>query len=167
MTPSMLSLQLGILGLMLHILIVIMGVRFLSERAPVLIHLSGAIVAESLFVMVSLIVPQEIPFWHGSIVLGWGVIFWLFAFSAVYKSVSLSMLLRLNAAPQKDIAIPQFTAALIQPTFTDRIRVLEKMGYITAGDEAYDITPSGERFVARFTKIRRIFGVTGDGFYGN
>ena len=165
MTPPLLSMLLGVLGLTLHVLIIIVVVRLLPERAPVLIHFASAIVVEIGLIAAFLVMSQEIPFWHGSIVLGWGVIFLLFAFSAVYKSVSLTMLVLLNKTPEKCIGITQFSDALIQPVFADRIRVLEKMDYITETNGTYNITTAGEQFVTRFGVVRRIFGISGDGFY--
>lgn len=161
-----LSFALGLGGLSIHVLAVLAGLRLFRTSDRVLIHLVSACLAETMFVVAGLLAGPDVPFWHGSAVIGCGAIGYLFAFSAVYKSVSLRMLLELVAVEGGSVHPDKISMNIVRGGFADRIRVLVEMGYVVKEDGDYTLAEGGRRFVERFKRLQSFFGIDESGFYG-
>ena len=104
-------------------------------------------------------------YWPAAAVSGFGAVCWLFAFSAVYKSVSLRILTQLARAPGHAMPLETITEEYVRPEFESRVALLVKMGCAEATDEGYAATATGNDTARRIETIRRACGVSGSGLY--
>jgi hypothetical protein len=105
-------------------------------------------------------------YWPVAAVNAFGVVCWLFAFSAVYKSVSLRVLTHLDRAPGNALSLESVTEDYVRPEFEARVALLVKMGCADEVTGGYAATPQGNDTARRIAMIRRACGVEGGGLYG-
>jgi predicted transcriptional regulator len=168
-TPAEISLVAGLLFAVTHAITVSICLRFIRRLAPVLVHLLCAVVLGAALPAILSIVAARfqvaIPFWPAASIFYGGVIAWLYAFSAVYKSISLGILQALHAAPERRVTIDSVALNFALPRFAERIDLLVEGGLVTRTESGYAITPQGLKAVHRLQLIQRIFAVSGKGFY--
>ncbi len=169
MTGEAASFGLGFMSLFVHVAVTLGLLWTLRDRSPVILQLFSALIAETLFVAVGLIIDPVIDFWIGSVMIGFGAVLLLFVHSALYKSVSLRMLAALARSPDPETDIHRISEEVTRPLFADRVGVLIEMGYVCVerrcGMECYAVTEAGQHFVARLAGVQRLFGVDANGFY--
>jgi hypothetical protein len=168
-TPSEISLVAGLLFAFAHAIAVSVCLRFVRRLAPVLVHLICAVViGAALPIILSIAAARfqvAIPFWQAASIFYGGVIAWLYAFSAVYKSISLGILQALHAAPEGRMMLESVARDFTLPRFAERIDLLVAGGLVARTESGYAITPQGLKAVHRLRLIQRIFAVSGKGFY--
>ena len=168
-TPSEIALIAGFLFAIAHAVAVCVSLRLCRGIAPVIVHLlCAAVMGTMLPVVLSILAARsqvEIPFWPAASMFYGGVIAWLYAFSAVYKSITLGILHALSAAPQGHIELGELAHHFVLPRFTERVDLLVANGLATRTESGYAITPQGLKPVRRLRLLQRIFAVSGRGFY--
>jgi predicted transcriptional regulator len=169
MTPSEISLVTGFAAAVAHAVAVSACLRFFRGIAPVFIHLLCAVMIGTMLpIILSLFVASfrvAIPFWPAASIFYGGVIAWLYAFSAVYKSITLGILQVLHTAPQGCVTIDDIARNFALPRFAERVDLLVASGLATRTESRYTITLKGQKAVHRLQLIQRIFVVSGSGFY--
>ena len=104
-------------------------------------------------------------YWPAAAANGFLAIGWLFAFSAVYKSVSLRILTHLDRVPDHSLTVDAIADRYVRAEFEARARVLMNMGCVDASNGAYTLTEKGRAVARRIEGIRRACGVGGSGLY--
>ena len=165
MTEITISLSLGILAFVLHVFLSIIAMRLFDQFNPIMTQFFSLFFSETVFIVVGSSIKQTVPFWEGSITLGFGAVVFLFFFSAVYKSVSLRILLRLYYAPYPTPHVDTIALNVARELVINRISVLLEMDYVLKKNDTYEITEKGRNFILRVLYIQRIFGVKSGGFY--
>jgi hypothetical protein len=168
-TPAEISLAAGFLFAAIHALAVGVCLRVVHGPAPVLVHLLCAIAIGATLPVTLLIFAARsqiaLPLWPAASIFYGGVIGWLYAFSAVYKSISLGILQVLHAAPGGGVALEYIARNFALPRFAERVDLLVAGGLAAKTEGGYTITPEGVRQVQRLQRIQRVFAVSGKGFY--
>jgi hypothetical protein len=165
MVDAWLSFAVGLAALSLDLIAVPVIVRA-TKWTPVVVHILASVGAEVLIVLTGLFV-EKFLFWPATSVLGFGAIAHLFAFSAVYKSVSLRMLMFLAARPDRTADIDALTEALGRPVILGRMSLLCRMGLAEAvPDGKFQVTPAGRQKVRQLASIQRLFGIREGALYG-
>jgi predicted transcriptional regulator len=168
-TASEISLATGLLLAIAHAVAVSICLRFVRRLAPVIVHLLSAVVFGAALPAVLSIAAVRFqvatPFWTAASIFYGGVIAWLYAFSAVYKSISLGILQALHTAPEQRMTVDNVALDFALPRFAERIDLLVKGGLVTQTKNGYAITPQGLKAVHRLQLIQRVFAVSGKGFY--
>lgn len=163
MSAAYLSFCLGVAAFVCHAVIAIFAVRKLPQQSPVMLHIGSAVLAELIFVGLGHAAPQPVSFWHGAILIGFGALAFLFIFSALYKSVSIRMLLIADQAGGAEVTM--LTRDFTQAAFTDRAYVLKEMGCVTEADGRFTITPEGVRLARKFSAMKALMRVSTSGLY--
>ena len=70
---------------------------------------------------------------------------WLFAFSAVYKSVSLRILTQLARTPGHSLPLGAITVEYVRPEFEARVALLVRVGWAEWTADGILVTESGQR----------------------
>jgi hypothetical protein len=168
-TPAELSLIFGFAFAGAHAIVVSVCLRFIRSLAPVILHLvCAAVMGAALAATIAVVAARSgiaLPFWPAASIFYGGVIAWLYAFSAVYKSISLGILRALQAAPERRIGLDAVARDFVWPRFVERVDLLVDGGLASRTETGYEISPEGLKAVRRLRLIQRAFAVSGKGFY--
>jgi hypothetical protein len=104
-------------------------------------------------------------YWPAAAVSGFGAVCWLFAFSAVYKSVSFRILTRLSRLEGRSLSLPAITEEYVRPEFEQRTRVLAAMNCAHEANATFAITARGRAMADRLRAIQRACGIERSGLY--
>lgn len=157
------SFCLGAAALACHGFMAILAVRNLPRVSPVILHATSTVLAELIFLGLIYAASHPVPFWHGAILIGFGALAFLFVFSALYKSISIRMLLIADRTGKADIKT--LTHDFTQAAFADRANVLKEMGCVTEADGRFTITPQGVRLARKFSAMKALMRVSTSGLY--
>lgn len=167
MTPALLSLLVGCGCATAHVALTLVLLRLPGRVSPVARHAASAAVTHAAGVVLAAVVLGPLPYWPAAAAAGFGAVCGLFAFSAVYKSVSLRILSRLAAAEGNRLPFDVVTADYVLPEFTARIGVLQAMGCAAADGDGFALTPKGRATADRITAVQRLCGIERSGLYGS
>ena len=166
MTPSVIALLVGAVSFGGHILLTLILLRLPGRVSPVARHAGSAAATHIAGVVVGGCVVAAFPYWPLAAVTGFGAVVWLFAFSAVYKSVSLRILSQLARTPGNAIPFPVVTASYVVPEFEARVIVLEQMGCAAVVGTEHRLTLKGAAMARRIKVVQRLCGIERSGLYG-
>jgi hypothetical protein len=154
---------LGCFGL--HVATTLVWLRRPGGTAPVARHAASALGTHALGVLVAAWCVGPFGYWSAAAVSGCGAVVWLFAYSAVYKSVSLRILRELHRSTRHALPLATITDDYVRREFEHRARVLVRMGCARETDEGYEVTRKGIDTASRIAVIQWMFGITGSGLY--
>ncbi len=168
MTAASLSLCFGLAAALLHVVMVPVAIRRLRHVAPVTLHVLSGLLAHLAQICAMLLYGIQngvaLPYWHGAAVFGGVSAGYVFAFSAVYKSVSLRILAQTIKAGGQ-LNVEEVESRLIRPEFLDRVGILAAAGLVSASANAYRIAAAGLTLAGRLRALQRLFGVSRSGLY--
>jgi hypothetical protein len=163
MTPTWISFTCGAGVFAAYAVLAPVVVRLPGPVSPVVRQTALALVLQVALAVLALCLG--VPYWHGAALFGCGFTFALFAYSAVYKSISLGMLTALGHQGA-GLTLRQVTAEHILPSFMTRIHLLIAAGYVTVSDGRFRVTEAGRRLAGRIAAVQKVFGITRCGLYG-
>lgn len=167
MNSQLYSLCIGCAASIASITCIGIALRCLRRIAPVLVFVLGIGLSEVAVIVYGILSKDVFPLWPATAAIVSIGITNFFIFSAVYKSVSIQMLLTLAAEPGGVADKSVFVDRIVRPSVEGRMELLVEMGLVRkTAEDAYAPTLDGERFVARFARVQRLFGVTVSGLYG-
>ena len=167
MSADVLSLLVGLGCFAAHAALSLVLLRLPGWLSPVARHAGSAAITHVAGVALGAWWGGPIVYWPVAAVSGFGAVCWLFAFSAVYKSVSLRILTELANAPDHALPFDVITAEYVLPQFRDRTDVLQTMGCAKLAGEAFTVTPKGEATAARIAAVQWVCGITNSGLYSD
>lgn len=167
MNSLLLSLCVGCAAGIASIAFIGLALRCFKRIAPVRMFVLGICLSEVVALGYGLLSWDVFHLWPATAAIVSIGIANFFVFSAVYKSVSIQMLLTLASQPDGVADKSVFVDRIVRPSVEGRMELLVEMGLVRkTGEDAYAPTQEGERFVARLAKVQRLFGVTVSGLYG-
>jgi hypothetical protein len=140
--------------------------RLRGPFTPVARHAISALGTHVVGVGAAAIAAGPFAYWPAAAVSGFCAVCWLFAFCAVYKSVSLRILAQLDRTPGHALPFEVITDGYVRPEFESRALVLVKMGCAEEAEGGYATTGKGNHTARRIEAVRRACGVEGGGMYG-
>jgi len=148
-----------------HMVVTLVWLRI--RRGPWLVarHAASALGTHIVGVIVLASAGESFAYWPVAAVSGFGAVCWLFAFSAVYKSVSLRILSELAHTPGHTLPFTSLTKDYVRPEFEARVKILVKMACAAEVAEGYVATDAGNATARRIGKIQRACGITSSGLY--
>jgi hypothetical protein len=167
MTPALISLLVGCGCVAAHVALTLVLLRLPGRVSPVVRHAASAAATHVTGVALAAVVIGPLPYWPAAAAAGFGAVCWLFAFSAVYKSVSLRILSRIKAAPGNRLPFGTVTTDYVLPEFAARIGVLQTMGCAALAGDGFTLTPKGRATADRITAVQRLCGIERSGLYGS
>jgi hypothetical protein len=163
----MIAFLVGIIGFAAHVLVTTCWLRLPARTAPVIRHAFSAITTHAAVIGFWACCVGKFDYWPAAAVNGFGVVIWLFAFSAVYKSVSLRILTTLAQTPAQQMPLDEVTHAYVRPEFVTRAALLVQLGYAIEQPNGYVITAQGKRLARWIRLIQRAFGIGSSGLYNS
>jgi hypothetical protein len=166
---DLVALEMGLLALGSHIVLSTTLVRLLPARAPVLLHMASAAGMAAVLALAVMVFSRgnAQPFWIAVSMLYGGAVAFLFAFSAVYKSISLEVLCALSRAPRHRLDLGTISRDLVLPRFVERIELLITAGLVSSTTDGYSLTVPGRDAARRLRALQRFAGIRRSGLYGD
>ncbi|MCE9561369.1 MAG: hypothetical protein K8U57_04885 [Planctomycetes bacterium] len=159
------SLLVGLACFAAHVAVTLIWLRIRRGPSPVTRHAASALSTHIIGVIVAANLVEGFAYWPVAAVSGFGAVCFLFAFSAVYKSVSLRILTQLDRTPGNAIPFVVIARDYVQPEFEARVAVLVKMDCAAELDGGYVATETGNTTARRIGVIQRACGIRGSGLY--
>ena len=153
----------GVEGFVLFAVLAPILVRWREHTSPVLMH--GVVALSVLVVMTAAgaVWIDPFKFWHAAALYGFLVMAYVFAFGAVYKSVSLNLLIEFVA---EGGTIPSSAVAgRMSRLFERRSGILVETGHARQCGNAFSPTPAGVLAARRVGALQRLFAIDKAGLY--
>ena len=90
---------------------------------------------------------------------------YVFAFGAVYKSVSLEILLGLVDRPGRTAPLSEIVDRQVPDLFLGRTKILIDGGLVEQADSRFAATAAGQTMASRIGRLRRAFRIGNTGLY--
>ncbi|MFO0822107.1 MAG: hypothetical protein U0792_03140 [Gemmataceae bacterium] len=148
-----------------HVAVTLVWLRISRGPSPVARHATSALFTHVLGVVIAANLMHTLAYWPVAAVSGFGAVCWLFAFSAVYKSVSLRILTQLDRTPGHSLPFAAIATEFVQPEFVARVGVLVKMRCAVEVPDGFLATETGNATARRIGLIQRACGVEVSGLY--
>jgi hypothetical protein len=161
----MIGLLVGLGCFSLHGALSLVWLRLPGRMSPVARHAASALTTHALGIAFAAVAVGPFAYWPAAAVSGFLAVGWLFAFSAVYKSVSLRILSQLDGAPGHALPFETIANEYVRPEFEARTLVLVQMACAEVLEGGFAVTEKGSATARRIEAIRRACGVEGNGFY--
>lgn len=125
----------------------------------------AAIVTHGLGVMLGIFVVPQFQYWDAASIFGFCVMGYVFAFGAVYKSVSLDILLSVIDRPERRAPLSDIVERQVPALFQGRIGNLVDSGLVERVDSHFAATAAGRTMAGRVGQLRRAFGIGDTSLY--
>ncbi|PDT91416.1 hypothetical protein CO669_05285 [Bradyrhizobium sp. Y36] len=133
--------------------------------APVTLLAIAAIVTHGLGVMLGVFVVAQFQYWDAASIFGFCVMGYVFAFGAVYKSVSLDILLSLVGRSERRAPLSDIVERQVPALFQGRIGNLVDSGLVEPVGSHFAATAAGRSMAGRVGQLRRAFGIGDTSLY--
>lgn len=125
----------------------------------------AAIATHALGVALGILVVPQFQYWDAASIFGFCVMGYVFAFGAVYKSVSLDILLGLFDRPEQTAPLSEIIDRQVPDLFRGRIQNLVEGGLVEPLDSHFDATAAGRTMASRVGRLRQAFGIGDTSLY--
>lgn len=125
----------------------------------------AAVVTHGLGVMLGILVVPQFQYWNAASIFGFCVMGYVFAFGAVYKSVSLDILLGLIDRPERRAPLSDIVERQVPALFQGRIGNLVDGGLVEPVESHFAATAAGRTMAGRVGRLRRAFGIGDTSLY--
>ena len=157
----------GICCFAAHVAFTLVWLRCPGPFSPVARHGISAIGTHVLGITVAALWIGPFAYWHAASLAAFGAVCWLFAFSAVYKSVSLRVLTQLECTPGHALPFDTIAVEYVWPEFAARNALLVAMGCAKQVQGEFTVTEKGKQTTHRIEAIQRVCGIEQSGMYGS
>lgn len=126
-----------------------------------LVVISGSVVVWLLALVLLVAAGHTVNFW----VYGTGYWFcslcFLVAFGAIYKSLSLRILLDISERPGRTDSYERIFAQYVgRESFENRLQVIERNGLAVCSGCRFSLTACGKRLIGAIRAVQRTFGIS-------
>jgi hypothetical protein len=165
----MMSFACGLAGILLFTILApvmqIIARRAGSTIAPVIILAIAAVIAHVASVVLGVITVQQFQYWNAASIFSFGAMLYVFAFGAVYKSVSLEILLDLAQRPGRTALLADIVDHDVPEIFRGRTDILVSGGQVEREGPCFAVTATGRAMADRIAQLRRAFAIGDTGLY--
>lgn len=165
----MISFGCGLLGVVL-LIVIAPALHTVARRAafsgpPLILLVIATIISHLVSLAIGVAMTSQLQYWNVASVFGFGTMLYVFAFGAVYKSVSLEILLDLAQRPGCKRPLAEIVDRQIPDIFRGRTEILVDGDLAERNGASFVVTAAGRRAARRITAIRRAFGIGDTGLY--
>ena len=147
-----------------YVLVVMAGLRVARRIEPALLVVASAIAVWLFSLAVLAIAGSEFNFWVFMAGYWFLATSMLMAFGAIYKSLSLRILMDLHAQPDRvDDYNRIFSRYLVQDSYENRLGVIRDKGFVELRAGRYELTSRGRRLANSVRTVQLWFGISGSG----
>ena len=165
----MLSLLIGVLAVVLFVLISapmqMLAQRLSPSTSPVVILAAAAVIAHLTISVLAARLEPSFQYWTAASVFCFGAIVYVQVFGAVFKSISLRILLDLTRRPGGRIDLDEISLQQIPHIFAERCDILIETGMVAHDHDGFVPTAAGRKLARRVAWFRRLFGIGDSGLY--
>lgn len=136
-----------------------------STIAPVVILALAAIISHAASILLGIATVAHFQYWNAASIFGFGVMLYVFAFGAVYKSVSLEILLDVAKRQGASAPLADIVERKVPEIFRGRTDILVDGGQVERRGPCFVVTAAGGKIASRIAAMRRAFAVGNTGLY--
>lgn len=133
--------------------------------SPVLILAAVAVLSHLAGVILGFACVSQFKYWNAASIFSFAVMGYIFAFGAVYKSVSLEILLDVAKRPEREVPLSDIVGRQVPGIFWGRVAILVDSGLVEQIDSKFTPTAAGRKLATRITRLRRAFAIGDTGLY--
>ena len=150
-----------------HFILTTTFLRIAGSMSPVLIHTLSAVIAALSFAFSGpmILAPENYNVWPGLSLISFGAMVFLFAYSAIYKSISLRLLIESENVYPDAISIERIHDEIVLPRFLDRIEMLVATNHLKKNGGLITITDRGRKLCRALNNWRTLLGFAESGLY--
>ncbi len=153
----------AITGFLVYLFAVAIFLRLWPKNPP-FITIGTTVPVFAIVVCGALLLGGKISFWSFSAIYGALVLSFLMVFGAVYKSISLRLLLDLYECPQRSSSYQEVLERLVrQDSYDARIDVMQEAGFARLSDGHLILEEKGLRLARTVQAIQTLFGIEKSG----
>ena len=165
----MMSFVFGIVGVVAFVVLAPV-MQWLARLAapsipPVMILAITAIISHLASVVLGIAYVTQLQYWNAASVFSFGVMSYVFAFGAVYKSVSLEILLNVAERPARLVPLSDIVERQVPGIFRGRTKILVDSGLAERTGSSFLATAAGRKLAGRIARLRRLFAIGDTGLY--
>lgn len=138
---------------------------FRWSLVPVILLAISAVISHGLGVVFGILTIPQFHYWDAASIFAFCVMTYVFAFGAVYKSVSLDILLGLVNRPERRAPLSEVVELQVPHLFQGRSKILVDGGLVEQIDSHFTATAAGRDMAGRIVRLRRLFGIGDTGLY--
>jgi hypothetical protein len=154
----------GLAGFAAYLLLVIVLLRTLRGMAPSLVVTIASIVAYVGTVATALASDSTVLFWPLSASYWFFALCFLMVFGAIYKSISLRILLDLSKRPHRTDRYESVLSRYVEgESYQDRLTVMLTAGLVVGGAQALRLTTKGRRLAGTVDRIQTMYKIERSG----
>lgn len=142
-----------------------MARAFAWSVAPVILLAISAVVSHGFGIVLGILTVPQFQYWDAASIFAFCVMGYVFAFGAVYKSVSLDILLGLAGRLGRTAPVSEIVEGQVPRLFQGRAQILVDGGMVEQTGERFTVTAAGQTMAGRIGWLRRIFGIGDTGLY--
>jgi hypothetical protein len=155
--------SLGVVAFVAYVAVILVLLRIWTSRAGAVVVLAAAALHPS-SLAVALLLCFDVAFWTFSATYWCLALLFLMAFGAIYKSISLRILLDLLECPGRsenyDSILNRYVA---EESFGHRLGVIQASGFARLEEDGYRLTPKGLRLAKSVRFAQTIFSIERSG----
>lgn len=148
-----------------HVVTVIAALHARSRISPIAVHAMSAAIWHAVQIVTLAAMGMSKFYWQITAFTGLCVMAYVFAYSALYKSISLRVLIQLAASDSNGTDVDEMCRLVAMRNFHNRVALLLANGWIDYTTDGYFCTKQGQRVVRRVMALRRLFGIAASGLY--
>lgn len=142
-----------------------MARAFAWSIAPVILLAIGTVVSHGVGIVLGILIVPQFQYWDAASIFAFCVMSYVFAFGAVYKSVSLDILLGLAGRPEQTAPVSDVVEHQVPRLFQGRAQILVDGGLVEQTDSRFAATAAGRQMASRIGWMRRVFGIGDTSLY--
>ncbi|MBH5368041.1 hypothetical protein [Bradyrhizobium glycinis] len=132
---------------------------------PVTLLAIAALVSHGLGVALGIVSVPQFRYWDAASIFAFCVMAYVFAFGAVYKSVSLEILLGIVERTGRTAPLSEIMERQVPGLFQGRISILVDRGLVERANSGFVATAAGRNLAGRVGRLRRAFGIGDTSLY--
>jgi hypothetical protein len=139
--------------------------RAMPRVSAVMMLAITTLIAHAASSLLGAVLVHPFQYWNAAAVFCFGVMSYIIVFGAVYKSISLRILLDLTGRPDRTIELSEIFDQQIPAIFVERSSILIEGGLVVREGETFATAPAGLKLATRIAWVRRLFAIGDSGLY--
>ncbi len=158
------ALGLGAAGFTAYLGTLLVMLRVSHRTTPALVVTASALAVYGAMIVVAASLGRTVLFWPVSATYWFLAACFLMGFGAIYKSISLRILLDLLNRPGRADRYEGILNRYVQEeSYQRRLSVLQEAGLAIRGTVGYEVTPKGRRLASIIDALQRLFKIESSG----
>jgi hypothetical protein len=155
----------GFAASVLHALLMLAVARLRLKLPALVVQIALAASIQGIVALALAATGMLGSYWHFASAFAFGFMTYLFCFSALYKSISLRILVHIADQPGGTATLDTIFQRVVVRSFTQRAEALIALGLVRQVASEYEATTAGRQVSRRIIALRQLLGCEGGGIY--